>query len=159
MVVTTGEIFAEAVEYSEDGLAMSIRGEDSHMRLRRLSLFLAAFATLCASLFVRCAERPCSRGPLGGDADPEGGAGKPRPYPQRAIPPKLPTVVIITTAADGTHSGTWASTSQNGVTPIGKVEIDGQTIRISVPMWRGAWEGKLSADGSKARRQMGAETV
>jgi len=55
-------------------------------------------------------------------------------------------VAIITTAADGTHSGTWGGTG--GVTPIGGVTIEGDTIRIDVPAWRGSWEGTLSSDGS-----------
>jgi hypothetical protein len=71
-----------------------------------------------------------------------------RDLSQRANRPKLPTVVIITTASDGTHSGTWASTSQNGITPISDIAVDGDTIRINVANWRGRWEGKLSADGS-----------
>lgn len=118
------------------------------MRRRRLSLFLPAFATLCAAFFVDAQNAPALAGRWEGTLIPKAARGS-RDLSTRAIPPKLPTVVIITTAADGTHSGTWASTSQNGITPIGKVEIDGETIRISVPMWRGAWEGKLSADGSK----------
>jgi hypothetical protein len=71
-----------------------------------------------------------------------------RDLSQRAIPPQLPTVVIINTASDGTYSGTWASTSQKGITDIGKITFDGDTIHIAVPNWGGKWEGKLSADGS-----------
>ena len=73
--------------------------------------------------------------------------------PQRAHRPKLPTVVIITTASNGTHSGTWASTGQNAITQISKIAIDGDVIRISVTNWGGSWEGKLSADSSTLEGQ------
>jgi hypothetical protein len=64
--------------------------------------------------------------------------------------PRLPTVVIINVAADGTYTGTWTSVSQgNATTDIGKVEVDGANARISVPNWGGRYEGKLSEDGSK----------
>jgi hypothetical protein len=60
---------------------------------------------------------------------------------ERANRPRLPTVVIIETAGDGTRSGKGASTSQNGITPIGDVTIDDGRIRIPVPLWRGVWHG------------------
>jgi hypothetical protein len=65
---------------------------------------------------------------------------------RRAEAPKVPTALTITTASDGTHSGTWAS--PRGSTPIGEIAIEGDTIRISVPAVMGSWEGKLTADGS-----------
>ena len=116
------------------------------MRLRSLSSVLPALAMLLATV-VDAQNAPALAGRWGGTLIPRTASGSHDLF-QRTNRPKLPTVVIITTASDGTYSGTWASTSQKGITPIGKIAIDGDTIRISVPNWRGSWEGKLSANGS-----------
>ena len=117
------------------------------MRLRRLSFFLPGLAMLLATAVVDAQNTPALAGRWEGVLIPKRSSGS-RDLTRRAEPVRLPTVVIITTASDGTHSGTWASTSQNGITPIGKVTIEGDTINIRVPAWGGTWEGKLSADGS-----------
>jgi hypothetical protein len=117
------------------------------MRLRRLSLFLPVLVTLLATVAVDAQNAPALAGRWEGTLIPKASRGS-RDLARRAEPIRLPTVVIITTASDGTYNGTWASTSQNGITPIGKVTIEGDTINIRVPAWAGTWEGKLSADGS-----------
>jgi hypothetical protein len=117
------------------------------MRLSRFSLFSPALPMLLASVLVDAQNAPALAGRWEGTLIPRIQNAS-RDLSQRANRPKLPTVVIITTASDGTHSGTWASTSQNAITQISKIAIDGDTIRISVTNWGGSWEGKLSTDGS-----------
>ncbi|HJR69754.1 MAG TPA: hypothetical protein VKA43_06920 [Gammaproteobacteria bacterium] len=117
------------------------------MRLRRLSFFLPGLAMLLATAVVEAQNAPALAGRWEGVLIPKTSRGS-RDLTRRAEPIRLPTVVVITTAGDGTYSGTWASTSQNGITPIGKVTIEDETINIRVPAWAGTWEGKLSADGS-----------
>jgi hypothetical protein len=117
------------------------------MSLRRLSPFISALAALLAGVVVDAQNVPNLAGRWEGTLVPKV-QRRSRDLSQRATPPRLPTVVIITTAGDGTHSGTWASTSQNGITDIDSIAIDGDTIRIAVTNWRGSWEGTLSADGS-----------
>jgi hypothetical protein len=56
-------------------------------------------------------------------------------------------LVVIAIAEDGTYSWTWRSTQLNGTAPI-EVTIEGDRVRINVPVWDGSWEGKLSADDS-----------
>lgn len=115
------------------------------MRLRTLWPFLAAlcmFPTICDAQ-----NAPALAGRWEGTLIPSIARGS-RGLSERANRPRLPTVVIIETAGDGTHSGTWASTSQNGITSIGDVTIEDGRIRIPVPLWRGVWEGTLSADGT-----------
>ncbi len=115
--------------------------------MRRRSFFLSVLAMLSAHVVVDAQNAPALAGRWEGTLIPKAQRGS-RDLSQRANPPRLPTVVIIDTASDGTHSGTWASTSQNGITRIGEIAIEGDTIRIEVPSWRGSWKGKLSADGS-----------
>jgi hypothetical protein len=117
------------------------------MRLRNLSTFLPALVLLSASIVVDAQNAPALAGRWEGTLIPRVQSGS-RDLSARANRPRLPTVVIITTAGDGTHSGTWASISQNGITEISKITIDGDTIVISVSNWAGSWEGTLSADGS-----------
>jgi hypothetical protein len=75
-------------------------------------------------------------------------SGGSRELRNRTEGPRLPTVVVIN-AAGGTYTGTWTSVSQgNATTDLGKVEVEGATVRISVPNWGGRYEGKLSEDGS-----------
>lgn len=116
------------------------------MRLRNCSV-LPVLAMLLAAVVADAQNAPALAGRWEGTLIPSAPRGS-RDLSQRAVPPRLPTVVIINTAGDGTHSGTWASTSQNGITDIGKITIDGDTIHITVPNWGGKWEGKLSEDGS-----------
>jgi hypothetical protein len=118
------------------------------MHPHRFSPFLPALTLLLATVVLDAQTAPALAGRWEGTLIPRIQKGS-RDLSQRANRPRLPTVVIITMASDGTYSGTWASTSQNGITEIGKITIEGDTIRIPVPLWRGTWEGKLSADGSK----------
>ena len=117
------------------------------MRFRRFSPFLPALATLLAPVLVNAQNAPALAGRWEGTLIPSVQTAS-HDLSQRAHRPKLPTVVIITTASDGTHSGTWASTSQNAITQISKIATDGDIIRMRVSNWGGSWEGKLSADGS-----------
>ena len=117
------------------------------MRLRKLSPFLSTLGVLFATLAVEPQNAPALAGRWEGTLIPRVQSGS-RDLSSRANRPRLPTVVIITTASDGTHSGTWASTSQNGITEISEITIDGDAIHISVRNWRGSWEGTLSSDGS-----------
>jgi|SRR4029079_16895134 hypothetical protein len=122
------------------------------MRLSRFSLFLLALAMPLASVLVDAQNAPALAGRWEGTLIPRIQNAS-RDLSQRANRPKLPTVVIITTASDGTHSGTWASTSQHGITQISEIAIHGDTIHMSVTNWGGYWEGKLSADGSTLEGQ------
>ena len=121
------------------------------MRVSRFSL-LPALAMLLASVLVDAQNAPALAGRWEGTLIPSIQTGS-HDLSQRANRPKLPTVVIITTASDGTHSGTWASTSQHGITQISEIAIHGDTIHMSVTNWGGYWEGKLSADGSTLEGQ------
>jgi hypothetical protein len=116
------------------------------MRLSNRSPFLP-LAMLLACVVVDAQNAPALAGRWEGTLIPRVQSGS-RDLSARADRPRLPTVVIITTGSDGTHSGTWASTSQNGITDISKITIDGDTVRIDVSNWRGSWEGTLSSDGS-----------
>jgi len=122
------------------------------MPLGRFSLFLLALAMPFASVPVDGQNAPALAGRWQGTLIPKIQTAS-RDLSQRANRPKLPTVVTITTASDGTHSGTWASTSQNASTQISKIAIDGDVIHISVTNWGGSWAGKLSADGSTLEGQ------
>jgi hypothetical protein len=122
------------------------------MRLSRFSLFLLALAMPLASVLVDAQNAPALAGRWEGTLIPRIQNAS-RDLSQRANRPKLPTVVIITTASDGTHSGTWASTSQHGITQISEIAIHGDTIHMRVTNWGGYWEGKLSADGSTLEGQ------
>jgi hypothetical protein len=124
------------------------------MRLSRFSPFLLALAMSLASVvvLVDAQNAPALAGRWEGTLIPRIQNAS-RDLSQRANRPKLPTVVTITTASDGTHSGTWASTSQNAITRISKIAIDGDIVRISVTNWGGSWEGKLSADSSTLEGQ------
>jgi hypothetical protein len=63
--------------------------------------------------------------------------------------PKLATVVVIT-GINGNYTGKWTSVSQgNATTDIGRIEVDGANVKISVSNWGGRYEAKLSDDGSK----------
>lgn len=117
------------------------------MRLRNLSPVLPALALLLATVAVDAQNAPALAGRWEGVLIPRVQRGS-RDLSSRADRPRLPTVVIIETASDGTHSGTWASTSQNGITAISKITVDGDTVHIDVRNWRGSFEGTLSADGS-----------
>ena len=117
------------------------------MRLRKFPSLLPAVALLLATAAVDAQNAPALAGRWQGTLIPRVQGGS-RDLSSRANRPRLPTVVIITTASDGTHSGTWASTSQNGITEISKITIDGDAIHIGVQNWRGSWEGTLSSDGS-----------
>ena len=117
------------------------------MIFRQLSSFLAALAILVPTSSVDAQGAPGLAGRWEGTLVPRLQRGS-RDLSQRANRPRLPTVVIIATAGDGTYSGTWASTSQNGITKISEIAVDKDTIRIAVTNWGGRWEGKLSADGS-----------
>ena len=62
---------------------------------------------------------------------------------------RLATVMVIT-GTPGAYAGTFTSVTQNNFrTELGKVELDGAAVYISVPGWGGRYEGKLSDDGSK----------
>ena len=117
------------------------------MCVRSLSPFLPALALLLAAVAVDAQNAPALAGRWEGTLVPRVQGGS-RDLAARANRPRLPTEVIITTAGDGTHSGTWASISQNGITEISKITVDGDDVRISVANWGGDWEGTLSADGS-----------
>jgi hypothetical protein len=117
------------------------------MRPFRLSPFLSLFVLLFTSVVVEAQTASPLAGRWEGTLVPRIQNGS-RDLSQRANRPRLPTVVIITTASDGTLGGTWASTSQNGITDISAITIDGHDVRIAVTNWGGTWEGKLSADGS-----------
>jgi hypothetical protein len=117
------------------------------VRFRNLSPFLPTLALLSATVAVDAQNGLALAGRWEGTLIPAVQRGS-RDLSSRANRPRLPTVVIIETASDGTHSGTWASTSQNGVTEISKITIDGENVLIDVRNWRGSFEGTLSADGS-----------
>jgi hypothetical protein len=114
---------------------------------RTLWLLLPALAPLLATVAIDAQNAPAIAGKWEGTLIPRVQRGS-RDLSSRANRPRLPTVVIIETASDGTHSGTWASTSQNGITEISKITIEGDIVRIDVQNWRGSFEGTLSADGS-----------
>jgi hypothetical protein len=120
------------------------------MRLLRLSLFLPALAVMVATVVAGAQPAPALAGRWEGTLIPAVQRGS-RDLHARSDRPKLPTVVIIRSAGDGTYSGTWASTSQAGITEIGGITTDGDTIRINVPNWVGFWEGTLSKDGSELK--------
>lgn len=128
------------------------------MRFRRFSPFLPGLAMLLATAVADTQNAPALAGRWEGTLIPRTPRGS-RDLSQRANAPRLPTVVIITTA-DGTHGGTWA-TGVLGIRPapanapwtdevakIGAITNDGDTVRITVPDWNGSWEGKLSTDGA-----------
>ena len=117
------------------------------MILRQLSSLLAGLVILVPASSVDAQGAPGLAGRWEGTLVPRLQRGS-RDLSQRANRPTLPTVVIITTAGDGTYSGTWASTSQNGLTKISEIVVDGDTILIRVTNWGGRWEGTLSADSS-----------
>ena len=101
-----------------------------------------------AAISVGAQQSPTLAGRWEGVLTPDATSGS-RELGNRRDGPRLPTVVIIN-AADGTYSGQWISVSQgNATTDIGKIKVDGTTVRISVPNWGGRYEGKLSEDGSK----------
>ncbi len=72
---------------------------------RRRSLFLAVLVMLLAHVVVAAQNAPALAGRWEGTLVPKAQRGS-RDLSQRANPPRLPTVVIINTAGDGTHSGT-----------------------------------------------------
>jgi hypothetical protein len=115
------------------------------MHLRKS--FLLPALSLLLTTAVDAQTGPALAGRWEGTLIPRAQGGS-RSLAERANRPRLPTVVIITSASDGTYSGTWASTSQNGITEISKITIDGDTIRIGVQNWGGSWEGTLSSDSS-----------
>ena len=62
---------------------------------------------------------------------------------------RLPTVVVIN-GSHGNYTGKWTSVSEgNATTDIGKIEVDGANVKISVSNWGGRYEAKLSDDGSR----------
>ena len=113
------------------------------MLLRSFLVVVSALAVPLASV-VDAQDTPVLTGSWQGTLVPveTRGAGR-----LPAMPPRLPVLVIIAIAEDGTYSWTWRSAALNGTAPIG-VTIEGDRIRISVPVWDGSWEGKLSADDS-----------
>ncbi len=117
------------------------------MCLRKFPALFPAVALLLATVTIDAQNAPALAGRWQGTLIPRVQGGS-RDLSARANRPRLPTEVIITTAGDGTHSGTWASLSQNGITEVSKITIDGDTIHISVANWGGDWEGTLSSDGS-----------
>ena len=117
------------------------------MRLQNVSAFLPTLALLVATLAADAQNAPALAGRWQGTLIPRAQGGS-RDLAARNNRPRLPTEVIITTAGDGTHSGTWASLSENGITEISKITVEGDIVRISVANWGGDWEGTLSSDGS-----------
>jgi uncharacterized protein (TIGR03435 family) len=60
----------------------------------------------------------------------------------------LRTVVKITKAEDGGYKATFYSIDQGGDgLPVTKITLDGTTVKMSLTMIGGSYEGKLSADG------------
>jgi uncharacterized protein (TIGR03435 family) len=60
----------------------------------------------------------------------------------------LRTVVKITKAADGGYKAVFYSIDQGGDgLPVTKITLDGSTVKMTLTMINGSYEGKLSADG------------
>lgn len=118
------------------------------MRLLRLAFLLAALVTVVA--VVDAQHPPGLAGRWEGTLVPAVQRGS-RDLHARSDRPRLPTVLIIRDAGDGTYKGTWESTSQAGITEIGEITTNGDIIRINVPNWVGFWEGTLSKDGSELK--------
>ncbi|HEY3519161.1 MAG TPA: hypothetical protein VGL98_19070 [Gammaproteobacteria bacterium] len=101
-----------------------------------------------AILAVDAQQTPTLAGRWEGVLAPDASVGS-RELGARREGPRLATVVVIN-GADGKYIGKWTSVSQgNATTDIGKIEVDGANVRISVSNWGGRYEGKLSDDGLK----------
>jgi hypothetical protein len=117
------------------------------MRLHKS--YAVALVLAIAAFAANAQQEPTLAGTWEGVLTPDMSSGS-RELGNRRQGPRLPTVVVINAAADGTYTGKWTSVSQgNATTDIGKIEVDGANVRISVPSWGGRYEGKLSEDGSK----------
>lgn len=120
------------------------------MRLSWFSAVLPALAMLSATVVVDAQQRaPALAGNWGGTLIPKTARNRTasRELGSTRGATKLPVVVAIAAASDGTLSGTWGGAGQQGATPI-EIAIDGDTIRFTMPATMASWEGKLSADGS-----------
>jgi len=107
-----------------------------------------AFVLGIAALAVDAQQTPTLAGRWEGVLTPDASVGS-RELGARREGPRLATVVVIN-GSDGNYTGKWTSVSQgNATTDIGKIEVDGANVRISVANWGGRYEGKLSDDGRK----------
>jgi hypothetical protein len=107
-----------------------------------------AFVLGVAVLAVGAQQRPTLAGRWEGVLTPDASVGS-RELGARREGPRLATVVVIT-GSQGNYTGKWTSVSQgNATTDIGKIEVDGANVKISVSSWGGRYEAKLSEDGSK----------
>lgn len=71
-------------------------------------------------------------------AEPPRGSREPG---RRTPPPPSPVYFAISTAKNGTYSGTWLNSGAGakGHGDIDEVAIDGDAVRIGVPSSRGVW--------------------
>ena len=107
-----------------------------------------AFVLGIAALAADAQQTPTLAGRWEGVLTPDASVGS-RELGARREGPRLATVVVIN-GSDGNYTGKWTSVSQgNATTDIGKIEVDGANVRISVANWGGRYEGKLSDDGRK----------
>jgi hypothetical protein len=120
------------------------------MRLSKFLPFLSALTLLLATVVVDAQQNaPALAGRWQGTLIPKAarnGTASRELGSTRGVT-KMPVAVTIMAATDGTLTGTWASTGQQGATPV-EIAIDGDTIRFTMPAAMASWEGKLSADGS-----------
>jgi len=125
---------------------IGMRGEVLEMRFCKSCA--VAFVLGIAALAVDAQQTPTLAGRWEGVLTPDASVGS-RELGARREGPRLATVVVIN-GSDGNYTGKWTSVSQgNATTDIGKIEVDGANVRISVANWGGRYEGKLSDDGRK----------
>ena len=109
---------------------------------------LAVTFVLGISTFAIDAQAPTLAGRWEGVLTPDVKSGSRELGPRREGV-RLATVMVIE-GTPGAYTGTFTSVTQNNFrTELGKVELDGAAVYISVPGWGGRYEGKLSDDGSK----------